>query len=204
METKKGKKVNILGILGFAFILVGLGIISYDFGTRYLDRVSQQNELKEFLNAPSLGEDDFDKPTEGTDAQRWGTIKIPKLGVNHIVAKTSDWTLLNRYVVAWENSPNPPGNGNFAIAGHNGNCASCVFRDFDKLEKGDIVELNDKSNTYRYTISSVSIVEATDTSVLNDTPNAATLTLVTCKDQITNDPYRRIVKAELSETIPNS
>lgn len=205
MEKTKKRKIDIFRILGVLFILVGLTIMAVDFGTRFLDRRSQQNELQDFLNAPLLSDDDdFNVPSEGNDANRWGTIKISKLGVNHIIAKSNDWSLLNRYVVAWENSPNPPSNGNFAIAGHNGNCASCVFRDFDQLELGDTVELNDKTNNYTYEITDIYIVEATDLSVLDDTPDAATLTLVTCKDQITNDPYRMIVKAILVDTQPNA
>lgn len=199
---KTKRKPNIINILGVIFICIGLTIFAVDFFTRYFERQSQQQELMDFLNAPLLSEDDnFESPSEGTDEQRWGTIKIDKLGVNHIVAKSSDWSLLNRYVVAWENSPNPPSNGNFAIAGHNGNCASCVFRDFDKLELGDTVELMREKVVYTYKITKIYIVEATDLSVLDDTPDKATLTLVTCKDQITNDPYRLIVKAEL---VPNT
>lgn len=200
--NRKRRKLNLINILGVIFICIGLTIFSVDFLTRYFDRKSQQQELMDFLNAPLLSEDeDFEAPSEGSDAARWGTIKIDKLGVNHIIAKSSDWSLLNRYVVAWENSPNPPEKGNFAIAGHNGNCASCVFRDFDKLETGDIVEITREKITYQYAITKIFVVEATDLSVLDDTPDASTLTLVTCKDQIVNDPYRLIVKAEL---IPSS
>lgn len=195
---KNKRKLNVLNIIGVLLIFIGLSIFAYDYGTRFFERRSQQKELSDFLNAPLLSEgDDFEKPTEGSDADRWGTIKIDKLGVNHIIAKSSDWSLLNRYVVAWEKSPNPPEKGNFAIAGHNGNCASCVFRDFDKLELGDTVELMHQKVVYTYSITQIYIVEATDLSVLDDTPDKSTLTLVTCKDQITNDPYRLIVKAEL-------
>lgn len=194
----KKRKIDILNVIGVLLLLFGVTLASYDYLTRYFQRMALQQELSEFLNAPSITEEtDFDKPTEGTDASRWGTIRIDKLSVNHIIAKTKDWSLLNRYVVAWESSPNPPENGNFAIAGHNGNCASCVFRDFDKLEIGDEVVLTRNQVSYTYKITSNTIVEATDTSVLDHTPDQATITLVTCKDQITNDPYRRIVKGEL-------
>lgn len=197
---KKRRKIDVLNVLGVLLIIVGLSIFAYDYGTRFFERQSQQKELTDFLNAPLLSEgDDFEKPSEGSDVDRWGTIKIDKLGVNHIIAKSNDWSLLNRYVVAWEKSPNPPEKGNFAIAGHNGNCASCVFRDFDKLENGDTVQLTHGKDVFTYKITKIYIVEATDLSVLDDTPNESTLTLVTCKDQITNDPYRLIVKATLVE-----
>ncbi|QIK69089.1 sortase [Erysipelothrix sp. HDW6C] len=202
-NIKKKRKLNLLTVVGVIMIVVGLGIVAYDVGTKYFDRRSQQQELQDFMNAPLLN-DDGELPTEGVDVNVWGTIQIDKLGVNHLIAKTNDWNYLSRYVVAWESSPNPPAKGNFAIAGHNGNCASCVFRDFDKLEIGDEVKLNDKTSTFVYEITDIFTVDATDVSVLNDTPDEATITLVTCKEQMTNDPNRVIVKGRLVNTIPNT
>lgn len=203
MEQKKiVRKPDWLNIIGILLILAGLTIGAVDLITKYTERRDQEKELQDFLNAPLLT-DSSEMPTEDANMNVWGAITIDKLGVNHLVAKTNDWSYLNRYVVAYENSPNPPANGNFAIAGHNGNCASCVFRDFDKLEIDDVIKLDDKTNTYVYKITKIFVVPQTEVSVLDDTPDEATLTLITCTIQSTEDENRTIVKASLVETIPN-
>ncbi len=203
MEKKKTiRKPDWLNIIGILLILTGLTIGGIDLFTKYTDRRDQAQELQDFMKAPQLT-DTSEMPEEDANKNVWGAITIDKLGVNHLIAKTNDWSYLNRYVVAYESSPNPPENGNFAIAGHNGNCASCVFRDFDKLETGDTVKLDDKVNTYVYKIEKIFTVFHTDVSVLDHTPNEATLTLITCTRQSTEDEYRTIVKATLVETIPN-
>lgn len=183
-------------------IVIGLGIVAFDLSTKYLERRSVSKELEAFMEA--VAEPSGEMPSEGSDANVWGTIEIDKIGVNHLIAKTNDWSYLNRYVVAYESSPNPPANGNFSIAGHNGNCASCVFRDFDKLEKGDSVRLNDKENTYTYEIKEIFEVYYDEVSVLNDTPDKQTLTLITCTEQSNYSKYRTIVKAEMVSSVPNT
>ncbi|MEG0327385.1 MAG: sortase [Erysipelothrix sp.] len=183
-------------------IVAGLTLIGKDFVVNYIEREQQKRDLQNFMNAPQLS-DDEELPEEATTGTVWGTIEIEKLDVNHLIMKSDDWSYLNRYVVAWERSVEPPLEGNFSIAGHNGRCASCVFRNFDKLENGDEVKISNKENTFVYKIYNIDDhVHYTDTSVLEDTPGKTTLTLVTCTEQSTVNPWRTIVKAELVEVIP--
>lgn len=200
MENNK-KKRSFLGIVGTIMIIVGLGFIAWDFGTTYIQRKSIEKEMQDFFNAPLLTDDDS-VPKEASDKNLWGMIQIDKLDINFPIIKSDDWSYLNRYLVAWEQSTNPPEKGNFSIAGHNGRCASCVFRNFDKLEKKDTIRLVDKENIYTYEIYDIFKVFYTDTSVLNETKDKTTVTLVTCTEQTTYDEYRTIVKGELIKTEP--
>lgn len=200
MENNK-KKRSFLGIVGTIMIIVGLGFIAWDFGTTYIQRKSIEKEMQDFFNAPLLTDDDS-VPKEASDKDLWGMIQIDKLDINFPIIKSDDWSYLNRYLVAWEQSTNPPEKGNFSIAGHNGRCASCVFRNFDKLEKKDTIRLVDKENIYTYEIYDIFKVFYTDTSVLNETKDKTTITLVTCTEQTTYDEYRTIVKGELIKTEP--
>ncbi len=200
MENNK-KKRSFLGIVGTIMIIVGLGFIAWDFGTTYIQRKSIEKEMQDFFNAPLLTDDDS-VPKEASDKDLWGMIQIDKLDINFPIIKSDDWSYLNRYLVAWEQSTNPPEKGNFSIAGHNGRCASCVFRNFDKLEKKDTIRLVDKENIYTYEIYDIFKVFYTDTSVLNETKDKTTVTLVTCTEQTTYDEYRTIVKGELIKTEP--
>lgn len=198
---KKNKKIDKTKLLGITLMLIGLSLIIYEYTSTYLEKRSIDKEMQAFFDAPMLTDDDFEMPEEVLEKDLW-KIEIDKINVDHPVIQSSNWDYLNRYVVAWENSPVPPANGNFAIAGHNGRCASCVFRNFDKLDKGDEIRLSDRKNTYIYKITDIFEVIYTDTSVLEDTPDKPTLTLVTCTRQVTYDEYRTIVKADLVETIP--
>lgn len=204
-KNKTNRKLNILEFLGILMIVIGLGIVVYDFATEYFERKSIADEMQAFLDATSITAPvDENLSEEANNADIWGTIEIEKLNVYHPVIQSSDWGYLSRYVVAWENAPVPPNQGNFSIAGHNGRCASCVFRNLDTLETNDIIKLKDRENTYVYSVYSLSKVHYTDTSVLNDVPDRTILTLITCSEPNTYDEWRVIVKAELVETIPNS
>lgn len=205
MSEKKKNNKSFLTILGTIMIIAGLGFIAWDLGTTYFERQSIDKEMQEFFNAPVLSEDQTTQtvPQEATDQELWGMIQIDKLDLNFPIIISDDWNYLSRYLVAWEQSTLPPGEGNFSVAGHNGRCASCVFRNFEKLDNGDTVRLLDKENTYIYEIYDIFEVFYTDTSVLNETKGETTLTLVTCTEQTTYDEYRTIVKAKLIDTQTN-
>lgn len=200
-QDNNKKKRNILGSFGTLLIVIGISMIVWSYTSTYLEKRSIDKEMQAFFEAPMLtDDDDFVMPEEAHENDLW-RLEIDVLDIDHPVIQSSNWDYLNRYLVAWDHSPVPPNNGNFSIAGHNGRCASCVFRNFDKLKIGDQVKISDKENTYVYDITDIFEVIYTDVSVLEDTPDKPTLTLVTCTKQITYDEYRTIVKAELVETI---
>lgn len=199
--NKKKRRISVIEIIGISMVLLGLGIIAWDFATDYFARQSINREMQDFLNAPNVV-DPQAMPDESSAGNMWGTIEIPKLNLHHPIIVSSDWGFLNRYVVAWPNSSIPPEEGNFSIAGHNGRCASCVFRNFEYLKSGDEIRLTNKDQTvFVYSIYDVFEVHYTDTSVLLSTPNETTLTLVTCSEPNEYAEYRTIVKAKLVETI---
>lgn len=192
----KRKKINVMGFLGVFLILLGISMITYNFVTDYLEKQSINSELDDFFSesTPELG----DMP-EAADGDTLGVIGIDSIGVNHLVMQSDNWDYLSRYVVAWPNRSLD--SGNFAIAGHNGACASCVFRDFDKLNEGETVTLTTKDKIYTYEIFEIKTVVYTDVSVLDDFPGKTTLTLVTCSVPKTYDEFRVIVHAELKEVV---
>lgn len=195
-DKKKTKKTSFLTILGIIMIISGLSFIAWDLGSTYFERKAIDTEMQEFFNAAQLGEEQA-MPGEVKDDELWGMIEIEKLDLKFPIIQSDNWDYLSRYVVAWEQSVSPPDEGNFSIAGHNGRCASCVFRNFEKLEIKDTIKLTDKNNTHTYEIYDIFEVFHTDTSVLNETPGETTVTLVTCTEQTHYDEYRTIVKGKL-------
>lgn len=191
---KKRRKISILGVVGMLLILTGVSMIGYKFVSDYIENKSIQDELDDFFDNPFA---EGGVVPEEADGETLGAIKIESIDLNHLVMQSANWDYLNRYVVAWPDKTLDE--GNFSIAGHNGACASCVFRDFNKLKTGEIVTITTKDKIYTYEIYEIKTVVYTDMSVLDDVEGKVTLTLVTCSVPMTYDEYRTIVKAELKE-----
>lgn len=194
--TKKKKKISILGLVGVLLITSGVVMIGYKFVTDYLENKSISEELDDFFDRPFAEEGVI---PEAVDGETMGVISIDSIDVNHLVMESANWDYLNRYVVAWPDKK--LNEGNYAIAGHNGACSSCVFRDLDKLKDGETITITTKDKVYTYEVYDVFIVDYTDMSVLDDVEGKVTLTLVTCSVPMTYDQYRTIVKAELVSTV---
>lgn len=126
-----------------------------------------------------------------------GTIKIPKISVEHDIFSTTSDTLLdmsvNRY---W--GPNPNEVGNMCIVGHNFN-DSKFFANLYKLNLGDTVEIKDAyGRVLKYTIYDKFVVDPYDTSCTSQLTNGQTeITLITCHDY---GRTRLILKAKAEET----
>ena len=192
MKTRR--KISVLGVTGVLLIVLGVSMISYKWISEYLENKSIRTEVDSFFEKPFVDEGVM---PEEVDAEAMGVIGIESIGVSHLVMQSDNWDYLNRYVVAWPDKTLD--SGNFSIAGHNGACASCVFRDFDKLNMGEVVTLTTKDKIYTYEIFEIKIVDYTDVSVLSDFKDKTTLTLVTCSKPLTYDEFRTIVHAELKE-----
>jgi len=110
--------------------------------------------------------------------------------------------------VAWMGDTSWPGlGGNTALAGHvtlrtgvNG-----PFRYISDLRYGDTIFVHTEDNIYEYLVRDQSVVEATDLSVLEPSPEAV-LTLITCTDWDPGTGFytkRLTVIADLVEVRPN-
>lgn len=191
---KKRRKLSVLGVVGILLIVTGVSMIGYRLVSDYLENKSINAELNDFFDRPYV---DTGELPEEVDSEAMGVISIDSIGVNHLIMQSDNWDYLNRYVVAWPDRSLD--SGNFAIAGHNGACASCVFRDFDKLQNGEVVKITTHDKVYTYEIFEIKTVIYTDMSVLDEFPGKTTLTLVTCSRPSTYDEFRVIVHAELKE-----
>lgn len=86
-----------------------------------------------------------------------------------------------------------PGEGNYAIAGHNWRDRTTLFSPLHRAEEGMRIFLTVAGETYEYEVYSIQMVEATRIDVIED-QNEPLLTLVTCNHDGTE---RLIVQAAL-------
>jgi len=117
---------------------------------------------------------------------------IDKLGIQVPVYDGADDFNLNRGVARIRGTARVDADGNLGIAGHRDG----FFRGLKDIAMGDHIELQTTRGKAIYTVSSITIVEPGDVSVLAPTPER-TITLVTCYPFyfVGQAPKRYIVKA---------
>lgn len=113
-------------------------------------------------------------PIDGTG---WvvGRISIPRLHLSAMVEEGVDETTLSRAVGHIPGTALPGEIGNVAIAGHR----DTFFQKLKDLKPNDQIDFTTHSGHYHYTVESLTIVEPSDTSVLQS-KGGKILTIVTC------------------------
>lgn len=83
-------------------------------------------------------------------------------------------------------------NTNCVLAGHRGYYQAPMFRNIQKLELGDVVEVQNFRDTLRYEVSDIQVVNPDEVECLYIRPGEDLLTLITCHPYPTNK-YRYVV-----------
>ncbi len=102
-------------------------------------------------------------------------LSIPRLDMSTAVLHGADEQTLRRGPGHLENTALPGAPGNMVIAGHR----DTFFRPLRDIRRGDDIVVDTAGARYHYRVTSLSIVNPRDVSVLDATA-AATLTLITC------------------------
>lgn len=128
-------------------------------------------------------------------------LSIDHLGVRVPVYNGADEFNLNRGVARILGTARVGQHGNLGIAGHRDG----FFRPLKDIRVGDPVQLETFQGVREYRVSSVSIVEPTDVSVLGPSEDNV-ITLVTCYpfNYVGNAPQRYIVRAVAAAGRKNS
>ncbi len=142
----------------------------------------------------------------GSKKSEFGTynISIPAIDVKNAVVSTSDNNLAI-HLVNYQGTAVPPDKGNAVIFGHstlpqlfNPKDYKTIFANAYKLKIGDEIFVEFPKVTYKYKIYSIYIVNADDTSPLEQNYNDNNLTLITCTPPGTTWK-RLIIKAKIQE-----
>ena len=172
----------------------------------------QDSETGESLLA-SLDEPDFEtwnrkrieayeESLEAGSSPPIGILSIAKLDIQVPVYNGTEEIDLNRGVGRVLGTAEIDGSaGNLAIAGHRDG----FFRPLKDISVGDRIELQTTRGTVSYEVSSITIVDASEVSVLWPTPDR-TLTLVTCYPfyYVGHAPKRYIVKATAEQLLASN
>jgi sortase A len=132
-------------------------------------------------------------PTPGP--RQASRIVIPAIEVDVPVVEGDGWEELKMGAGHRVGSANPGVRGNVVISGHN-DVYGEIFRHLEDLNIGDEVVLYAGDTPYTYLVVAKMVVDPTEVSLLEPTPNA-TLTLITCYPYMI-DTQRVVIIAELA------
>lgn len=131
-------------------------------------------------------------PTPGP--QHATRIQIQDLGVDAPVVLGDGWEQLKKGVGQHVGSVNPGEDGNLILTAHN-DVFGEIFRDLDKLEPGDEVQVYTSQKVYTYVVTGTQIVEPDEVSVMSQGKDAV-ITLISCYPYMV-DKQRIVVTAAL-------
>ena len=113
-------------------------------------------------------------------------ISIPSLNITDAIVSSVD-TDLASHLVNYGGTAVPPDSGNAVIFGHstlpqlyNPKNYKTVFTYLYKLNVGDEIIVNKDNLTYKYKVENITVVDPTNTSVLEQNYDDSFLTLITC------------------------
>ena len=132
-------------------------------------------------------------PTPGP--RQASRIVIPSINVDAPVVQGDGWEELKMGAGHRIGSANPGERGNTVISGHN-DVYGEIFRYLEDVNVGDEAIVYAGGTPYVYLVVAKMVVEPSEVSLLEPTPNA-TLTLITCHPYMI-DTHRLVVVAELA------
>lgn len=125
-----------------------------------------------------------------------GRIAIPSISSDQLLLEGSDSKQL-KYGAGHIIGTSFPGEiGNCSIAGHRNYTFGSYFNRLDEVNVEDDISIKYKNSNYIYKVTEIFVVEPDDISVLINTPEVATITLITCHPKGSNS-QRLIVKGVL-------
>lgn len=177
-NSLKATVINVMVALLIVIILMfSLNIIigqKKDFIMTLINTISIRKEEK--IEIETVIEDNKLKnyPEYGTS---YATINIPKININLLVYYGDTMEILKKGVGHSSGSYFPGEGGSIVYMGHN---SKKVFRNFSKIEKGDLINIKTDYGDFSYKVYDTKIVEETDINALPIQDNKEILMIYTC------------------------
>ena len=129
-----------------------------------------------------------------------GTLYIPKLKQSFNLYEKADMEKISKGVAVTEESDLPmSGIGSrTVIAGHRGYFNKRMFRDVDKLEKGDAIYIKYDGKTIKYEVSDTEVIKDTEKEKLKAIDGREVATLLTC-GHVVDGSHRILVNCDRVE-----
>lgn len=205
--------MNLKRSLGKILIFCGVVIILFAVITKAYTNYKQKSLLEDYKSIiffeNESDEGRYEESSETYDAKNSdgvnlpegenviGILEIPKIDLETVIGEGTDNEILKYMVGHFTKTAKPGEKGNFCVVGHRNYVFGQFFNRLDEVTEGDEIIVKTASDTFVYTVNSVSVVEPEDISVLEPT-SQETVTLVTCTP-IHSATHRLIVKGILQK-----
>lgn len=157
---------------------------------------TQFNESEIPANLRPLVQSLSDVPAPTPAPEQAIRIQIPAINVDAPIVQGDGWDQLKKGVGQSIGSVNPGEDGNIILSAHN-DIFGEIFRDLDKLKKGDEIILFSNQRAYTYIVTNTQIVEPTAVEFMAPTKEPA-VTLISCYPYL-KDNKRIVVTAKLQK-----
>jgi len=166
-----------------------IGYSAFNVATRYVYQAYENRAFDQALARRPAAP----RPAAALDRSLVGKIDIPRLNISAIVKEGVGERTLDVAVGHIPHTALPGQSGNVGVAAHR----DTLFRNLKDVRRDDKITLTTLDGEYVYRVVSTKIVQPTDVSVLEPSPNENTLTLVTCYPFyfVGNAPKRFVVRA---------
>jgi len=135
-------------------------------------------------------------------------LSIPSLGIENAIASNAD-NDLDHHLVNYEGTATPPDIGNAVVFGHSTlpqwfdpHNYKAIFATLDTIKNGAKIIITKNDVSYTYVIDKISIVDADDTSPLDQQYDGSYLTLITCTPPGTT--WKRLIVHSQLEKLTSS
>lgn len=111
-----------------------------------------------------------------------GILEIDSVGINAIITEGVTQKQLRYSLGHFPESPLLEDGGNFCICGHSSVIYDMLLNNLHNVKIGDIIKVTTNESTFRFRVSEMEVIEATDTYVIANT-NDDRITIITCTDE---------------------
>lgn len=181
---RKIKKINLANSIGFLLLILGITFIIYNF---LLNRIEDKIEEKYIETYINNYDGEVDKKVLNLENKISSTynyvaiLDIPKINLKKgLVMSTKNFTSINYAVSIDKNSQMPDEKGNLILYAHSGNSKISFFKNINKLENNDIVNIYYNGKNYSYKVNKKYNIKKTGLFTLGETYSDNNLVLLTC------------------------
>ena len=193
--------------VGYVLIIIALSTMSFLLIKKIEIKEEEKNNVEEYLDITSTKkiekkkEDDVKKETSSyREINYTAILEIPSINLKSgVVDNTKNFDSI-RYAISVDNSSNyPDNNGNFILYAHSGNSNMSFFRNLNKVNINDRVNVYFNGIKYKYKIIKKYDIEKSGTASVLSSKENKYITLITCNQE--RKGYQVVVVGILIEEV---
>jgi len=206
MGQYKGEEI--MKKVGYVLIIIALSTMSFLLIKKIEIKEEEKNNVEEYLDITSTKkiekkkEDDVKKETSSSyrEINYTAILEIPSINLKSgVVDNTKNFDSI-RYAISVDNSSNyPDKNGNFILYAHSGNSNMSFFRNLNKVNINDRINVYFNGIKYKYKIIKKYDIEKSGTASVLSSKENKYITLITCNQE--RKGYQVVVVGILIEEV---